>query len=215
MSITNRHAVVPFVAGKSQALTDQRLSKVGYKSSKGKPAKFASVCASVPVIPADEIVGNINRLIPYVRTFLESAQDGIFRSLYESSGGLRTEIGDSEIGIDQIIGYLESESTGGRLSIEYLNDWFDNNLKDNLTVVIADKIGAQDVDDPRISAHIASYRGLIASLSGGKTLLNSVQISGIRRALEVCSMDDDTSVKLLSRLDVMEKKPKIEELLEL
>lgn len=215
MSITSRHAVVPFIAGSTRALHDQRLSKVGYKSSKSNPAKFPSVAASVPVIPLDTIVENAERLAPYVRNLLEGAQDGIFRSLYESSGGLRTELGDSEIGIDSIIGYLESESNGGRLTIESINSWFDSAVRDNLTVVIADKIGAAEIDDPRIAGHINSYRGLLASLSGGKTLLQPTQISGLRKAIEIASTDDEMSARLIARLDSMEKKPKIEELLEL
>jgi len=218
MSITNRHAVVPFVAGKSAPFDGQRLAKVGYKSSKTNPAKFPSVCASVPMIQDSEILSNVDRLVPYVRGLLESAQDGIIRSLYESSGGQRTEVGDSEISLDCIIGYLESESSGGRLTVDGLNAWFDTNVKDNLTVVIADKIGIADLDDAgisRITPHLNAYRQLIASLSGGKTILSPQQIAGIRKAIEVSSVDDETSVKLLSRLDAMEKKPKIEELLEL
>jgi hypothetical protein len=215
MSITNRHAIIPFIAGKTAPLNEQRLSKVGYKSSKSNPAKFPSVAASVPVIPAEDILARMSDLVPYVRNLLETAQDGIFRSLYESSGGLRTELGDSEIGIDSIIGYLESESNGGRLTIESINSWFDGNVRDNLTVVIADKIGAAEIDDPRIAGHINSYRGLLASLSGGKTLLQPTQISGLRKAIEIASTDDEMSARLIARLDSMEKKPKIEELLEL
>ena len=215
MSISTRHTVEQFVAGTSKAMNGQRLSKVGYKSSKNAPAKFTSVCASVPRISDDDVIARMNDLVPYVRNLLESAQDGIFRSLYESSGGTRTEIGDDEISVSACIGWLENEQNGGRLTSDGIGIWFDTNLRDNLTVLFADRIGADDVDDPRIGKHLASYRGLFCSISGGKTVLSDVQIRGIRKALEVSSVDDEMSVKLIGRLDSMEKKVKIEELLEL
>lgn len=88
MSITNRHSVVPFTAGESKPMTGQRLAKVGYKSTKKNPARFKSVCVSVPEIPENNIRSELDRLIPHVRTMLENAQDGIIRSLYESREGI-------------------------------------------------------------------------------------------------------------------------------
>jgi hypothetical protein len=85
-------------------------------------------------------------------------------------------------------------------------------------VVIADRLGFE-LDTPeeeeKVSQHVNAYRDLISSLSGGKTVLEKEQIHGVRRALEVSSVDDDTSEKLLKRLDQMENKPKVTTLLAL
>ena len=218
MSISNRHQVVKFVAGKSEPLTDQRLSKVGYKTTTKNPAKFASVCASVPVIAGDEILTRMEDLIPYVRTMLENAQDGIFRSLYESSGGLLNAISDEDIGLNACISFMESENNGGRLTKEFLDAWCKANVVDNLSVVIADKLGFTELtpeNETVIARHVKGYVDMITGLSGGKTFYQPNQIKAIRKTLDVATADDEVSKKLIARLDSMEKKEKIEDLLEL
>lgn len=215
MSISNRHHVNVFTAGKSSAMSDQRLARVGYKSTVKNPAKYQSVCASVPAITTlDET--HIERLLPYIVEMLENAQDGIFRSLYESSNGTLEALSDDDISIDSCISYLETESSGGRLTKEYLESWFDACMKDNLFVVMAEKLGFTEITadvEITVGKHINAYKSMFASLSGGKTMYQEPQIKGLLRALEVSSVDDDTSKKLGVRLNGMLNRPKIEELL--
>ena len=217
-NISNRHQVIPFVAGKTAPFAEQRLSKVGYKTSKKTPAKYPSVCASVPKIPSDWInEQNCSRMEVHIKTLLESAQDGILRSLYESSDGTLSGVNDSDISFDACVSFLDAESAGDRLTIESINQWFDSQVRDNLTVVIAERLKF-DLSTPEqesiVAQHIKGYRGLIASLSGGKTFLQPVQISGLKRALDVSSVDDDVSKKLYARLEKMEKPSPIAELLD-
>lgn len=217
MSITNRHRINLFVAGKSVAMADQRLARVGYKATVKTPAKYPSVCVSVPVI-AEFTEEQIQALGPHIIQMLENAQDGIIRSLYESRDGTLSEVSDDDISIDSCIAFLEAESTGGRLTREYLEQWFDQMMKENLTVVIATKLGFEELNPEQmgtINQHLSGYRGLISSLAGGKTLLQEHQIRGIQKALEVSSVDDETGKKLSARLHAMLNRPKIEELLEL
>lgn len=215
MSISNRHQVNGFVAGKSAPMSEQRLARVGYKSTVKTPAKYPSVCASVPFI-TEFTEDQFTRLQPYIVEMLENAQDGIFRSLYESSDGCLEHITDDDLSIDSCIAYLEAESTGGRLTKEYLEQWFDAQMKDNLFIVVADKLGFTEITpdvEGTVNKHINAYRGMFASLSGGKTMYQEPQIKGLLRALEVSSVDDDTSKKLSVRLKGMLNRPKIEELL--
>lgn len=217
-NVSNRHNVLPFVAGKSVALTGQRLAKVGYKSSKTTPAKFPSICVSVPPVDSADITANIDHLTHIWNETVSNAQDGIIRSLYESSDGTLTSVSDDDISIAAVINYLEAESTGGRLTKEFLESWFDANVSENLTFIIADKLGFAELNDEQmivIQKHLNMYRGLIASLSGGKTILQTMQINACIRALEVSMCDDDIKNKLITRLDKMSQAPKIEELLEL
>jgi hypothetical protein len=217
-NISNRHSISAFVSGKSQPLSGQRLAKVGYKSTKQNSAKYPSICVSVPQIDPTALESNLTALLPHLATMIENAQDGIIRSIYESRDGNLSEVADEEISVEACIQFLNAEATGGRLTIEFLNGWFDSQISDNLTVVVADKLGL-DLSTPEqektVGKRVKVYRELIASLSGGKTILTPMQIAGIRRALEVSSVDDETSVKLLARLTQMESKPKMEELLAL
>jgi hypothetical protein len=217
MSISNRHQVVPFVAGKSEPMTQQRLAKIGYKNTSKTPAKFPSVCVSVPFIDALTFE-QFQRIATHVGSMLENAQDGIIRSLYESSDGKITEIADTDIDFDACVSYLDTAARGDRMTKEYLEQWFDSQVRDNLFVVIADKLGFSDITpevEVTVEKHLAGYKVLISSLAGGKTILKPNQITAVQKALALASVDDDVSLKLNARLVAMAAKPKIEDLLEL
>ena len=216
--VSNRHTIVPFIAGKSQAMENQRLAKIGFKGRKGKPAKFKSVCVSVPQISVPSDADKVERLIPYIQSMLENAQDGIIRSLYESSEGALATVADDEIGFDACVNFMESEASGARLTKEFLVSWFNENVSENLYVVIAERLGFTEINDDvekTIQQHLNVYRDLISSLSGNKTWYEPKQIVAAKRALEVASVDDDVSVKLGNVLKRMENRPAIADLLAL
>ena len=225
-NVSTAHTVNKFVAGKSEALSGQRLAKVGYKSTAKNPAKFASVCASVPYILNDPIKDNMEALIPHIRTMLENAQDGVIRSLYESSDGTLTQVTDQDISIQACINFLEAESQGSRLTKEYLQEWFKNTVQEPLSFVIGIKLGFVPADAESFDVTEAQaatiekacngYRDLFASLAGGKTMLQEKQIDSLIKALDMTETSDEIGNKLRARLDAMKVKPKqIEELLEL
>lgn len=217
MSISNRHPVNLFVAGKSAPMSEQRLARVGYKNSAKNPAKYLNVCASVPrIIELTE--SQIEALSEHIVTMLENAQDGIFRSLYESSDGKLEALTDDDISVESCIAFLNAEAEGSRITKEMVEKWFTENVETNLTVVIAEKLGF-DLSTPEqentVQKHVNGYKALMSALSGGKTILTDVQIKGLQRALEVSSVDDEIAAKLGKRLIAMQNKPKMEELLDL
>lgn len=219
-NIDNRHNVVPFVSGKSVAFKDQRLAKVGYKSTTKNKAKFPSICVSIPPVSDNMVTENVEKLIPYIRMMIEETQDKVIRGLYEGKGGNLSSISDEEIGVDACIGYLEMETTGGRLTKEAVTDWFEENLADTLTVVLAEKLGftgdtLTEGQTKEIGKYLAGYREVIGSLSGGKTFLQPAQIQGVRKAIGYVDPEDDIAKKLTARLNNMEKKPELAELLDI
>jgi hypothetical protein len=214
------HLITEYISGKSEALTGQRLAKVKFKHTEKSPRKYPNQCVSVPFIQADDIQANIPALMDHIRAMLESAQDGIVRSLFESSDGTLTQVNDAEISIAACINYLEAESTGSRLTKELINGWFDLSVKDYLFVIIGEKLKySMDSDltpeqDATIGKHLNGYRDLFASLAGGKTILQEKQIKSLGNVLELID-SDEIGEKLKNRLNAMLNKPKIEELLEL
>src|SRR3990172_1508944 len=169
MSITNRHSVIPFVAGKTVPLTDQRLAKIGYKTTKKNPAKFPNVAVSVPPITEfDETI--LERALPYLVTVFENAQDGIIRSLYESSMGQLREVSDDDISPAACLAFLEAEANGSRLTKEMIASWFDSEVSENLTVLVAEKLGFTDLTTDNmvvVKKHVSIYRDIISQLAGG------------------------------------------------
>lgn len=215
--ISNRHSILPFESGKSAALDGQRLAKVTYKPRGKNPARFPSVCVSVPMIPFPTS-DQLERLMPHVLAMLETAQDGIVRSLYESSDGAMREVSDEDIGFNAIMGFLEAEASGGHLSKEKIGQWFTQNLRDNLTVTVAEKLGF-DLSTPEqeqtVARHVRGYDDLFQSLAGKSVMMETKQIHGLQRALEISSGDDEIGQKLGKKLADMLIRPKIEDLLEL
>lgn len=192
-NISNRHTITRFVSGESKPLVTQRLAKCVYKSTTKNPAKFPSVCASLPRLTADDVMPHIPELLGHIGSMLENAQDGILRSLYESSVGLRKEITDEEISVTACIAYLSAENAGSRLSEESIGAWFDSDLSDNLTVVIADKLGfdLSTVEQESVVAkHVALHKSVLCVLAGKNVVLSPKQESGIKNMLKIAA---DTS----------------------
>lgn len=215
--VSTRHTVVPFIAGTSKPFDGQRLAKIGFKKTAKIQNPLPSVCVSVPHIQPAMITENVTRLLPYIGTMLENAQDGIIRSLYESSEGQRKEVSDDEIGINAVIAFLESEAQGDRLTKDRIVSWFDTALADSLAVLIAEKLGFNDPNDAQtetINKHVRVYRDCLSMLAGGKTFLAVPQIRGCKTALSLLAEDDDVSAKLAARIAQMEAKP-VEDMLEL
>ena len=213
------HLVTAFDSAKSQALTGQRLAKIRYKTTAKQAAKFPSVCVSVPPLDDSEIMENLPALKVHIRAMLEAAQDGVIRSLYEVSEGKLSSVQDSDISVVACIGFLNTESEGGRLTKETIEAWFDSSLGEYVTALIAEKLGYGDTDltpeqDVTISRHVKGYKDMYSALAGGKTIYQPNQIASLRRVLGLVD-SDEIGGKLDARLVGMLSKPKMEELLEL
>lgn len=228
-NISNRHNVVPFIAGTSAALTNQRLARVLYKPSKGVQ-KYPSVCVSIPTINKDDVVSKMDSLIVHMITFLEDVQDSVIKNMYEQNEGKMSSIGDEDISIDACIAYLEMEKSGGRITKEVIGKWFNDVLNDSLMVVIATKLGyvpenagdgkgedvnieLTDAQMNTIEKHINAYRELFMNLAGKNVMMQDAQINGMIRAMAYTSMEDEIGKKVMGKLEDLKNKPKIGELL--
>lgn len=222
--LTNRHNVLPFVAGESKALSGQRLAKVGYKQTKAMTDKGEvapqSICVSLPMIVGQDIRENLESLLPHIGAWLETVQDNVLRSLYEARKYELSSVSDEELSIGQCVNYLEAESSGGRLTKEYLDGWFTREIADSLYVVIADKLGFVPADaaegselevtpdqDSVVQKHLNGYRALMVGLTGKNLSLDQKQVNGLRKALELCAPAEcAVTPRLMSKLDQIEKE---------
>lgn len=225
--ISNVHTVGIFTAGESKPLTSQRLAKVGFKKTKDNPSPLPSVCASVPFLAREEVMGNIEALLPHVSRMLEGVQDQIIRSLYEGSKGLRKEVRDGEISVAQCIAFLNAESAGNRMSAEAISAWFTTSLQDSLIVLIAGKLGfAQSEDEVELTSeqhatclkHAKVYGDLLGQLAGKnlrKSNWTQKQWAGMETALSLATEDDMMAGKLADKMQAISEVPEVEDLLEL
>lgn len=221
--IGTRHSLSLFTAGESKPATGQRLAKIGYKQTEAMTKKGEvappSVCVSLPQVPVDDVRANIDRLLPYIGTMIENAQDGIVRSLYESSGHALISVDDADISVSACISFMAAEAAGDRLKKETVEQWFDSEVAENLTVFLAEKLGFSELtaDNMKVvDKHVAIYRALIGSLAGGKTILETKQINGCKKAIQLAASADRIAQRLTERLIAMEApKKKMEEFLDI
>ena len=111
----------------TKPLSGQRLVRIIAKKSKDdtyeSPNLTSSLAMSVPMVSHDDIVSVIDKLIPHIIGMCADVQDKIIREWRITSG--RNEITQSQIDMDQIVAYLDdSSSGGGRITKEYMAEWF-------------------------------------------------------------------------------------------
>jgi hypothetical protein len=212
-NVSTTHDVIPFVAGKTAPLSDQRLAKVGYKNTTKNPAKYKNVAVSVPFVQDAAVTENLAALMPYIKNMVQDAQDKVIRSLYESADGALTQVTDSDISVSACISFLEAEAAGDRLKKEDIANWFDRVCRDNVYVLLAEKLGFQEPNEDQdkvINKHVGVYRDILSMLAGGKTILTPVQIKSCQTVIDASSDDTGIGEKLSARLRVM-SQPKVTE----
>src|ERR1700694_658138 len=87
------HNVVSYVSGTTKPFSGQRLVAIIYKTVTDKKSvhyniKRESKAVSVPVIADDIILGNMNVLVPHIKTLLENTQKSIIRELLDASNNV-------------------------------------------------------------------------------------------------------------------------------
>jgi hypothetical protein len=206
-NVSHTHDILPFTAGKSEALTGQRLAKLQWKTTKKNPAKYKNHCVSIP--PISQAWCEDSRLIPYIRTMLEETQDSLIKSLFEGKGGNLKTVHDSEIDIDAMIAFLEAEDAGGRLTKEAIASWFKAAVSDSLYAFIGEKLGflsenqvPNEDQDRVIKQHVSGYADVFGMLAGGATILAEKQIRNLQNALALIE-EDEMSERLEKRLQSM------------
>ena len=229
--ISNVHTLYPFVSGESKPLTGQRLAKIGFKTTKAMEAKglkaLPSVCASVPFLTQEEIMGSVTALLPFIGTMLEGVQDQIIRGLYEGKKGALENVRDEDISVSQCIAFLESEATGSRLSSESIKAWFNGSVASVFSQVIimdALKYGTEpaaltEEQSQTVQKHVGIYAEVMAMLAGKgltRSSFSDKQWARLAQILDLTleeSPEDTFAQKLKDKMSVISKAVKIEDII--
>ena len=144
-TVSNQHNVNPYIAGKSQPLTGQRLLVASFKQTakmtKAKITALPSVCASIPMFPvlsADQFM----QCEPILRNVLCKAQDEIFTARAVATKSTLTSIGDSDLSFEVCFDYLTIAATGGHLTSAKLEAWYDETMADVVGAFTLEKLVA-------------------------------------------------------------------------
>ena len=86
------------------------------------PNLKATLWFQAPVFGDEEIVENIDSLVPHLRSMLDDARKEVAKAIRLDSGA--ESIALPELTIGCAIRYLNEQSTGARITLEYVNSWF-------------------------------------------------------------------------------------------
>lgn len=218
MSImSNIHTVVNYNPKKSEPFSGQRLSTVIYRNKDNTTASAVkqSQCVSIPTLLPDavkeaflntETQPALNSLLT---DYLRSIQDSIIKSAVNSGA---TAISDSDINIESCIEYHNNTSESVRLTSESVRLWFESDVIDSLTALIAEKMSVSenptDTELNRISAIATAYKDKIAKLASGAVIYESHVCRELSVAVGLAYEESSIKTKLLERLDKMSKVEK-------
>jgi hypothetical protein len=207
-NVSDRHTVVPFVSGETKALSGQRLAKVGYKDRGARKAAYPSIAVSVPHVVSASIAEHLQSLLPHIGTLVENTQDAIIRSLYESSDGTLSSVSDADISVRACINFLEAESNGSRLTADRIRSWFDAELRENLSVYVAEKLNIPNQADATVQQKCNVYRDTFAALSGKTVFMQPATLKSLESALALC-IDDaaDVARKISAKIAALSQTP--------
>lgn len=208
--MSNIHTVVNYNPKKSEPFSGQRLSTVIYRNKDNTTASAVkqSQCVSIPTLLPDavkeaflntETQPALNSLLT---DYLRSIQDSIIKSAVNSGA---TAISDSDINIESCIEYHNNTSESVRL-------WFESDVIDSLTALIAEKMSVSenptDTELNRISAIATAYKDKIAKLASGAVIYESHVCRELSVAVGLAYEESSIKTKLLERLDKMSKVEK-------
>jgi len=206
--ISNRHTVLTLDKS-SKALSGQRLARVIAKKNKDgeyeSPNLTESKCVSIPRLenPTQE---QLTAMMPHIVGMLSDVQDNLIRETIIKTGA--KEIAQEDISIDACIKYLDSDSSGGRITTAYLQQWFTETYSDSAYEFIAHmcKFGADfnsytDEQLKVIETKSNVLRDMFAGWASGKYQPDMPKCRGMIRFVEFCGVDS-----VDSRMAIYHKK---------
>lgn len=206
-NISNVHNIKPYVIGVTKAFSNQRLATVTYKTDKETGIKPESVCVSVPLITQDDVIDKIEMFVPHIIAMIERTQDKIIRNAHESKC---VNVSDDELSVTSVLDYLSEENTGGRITKDIANAWFDSVIADPLALALASRLGVSEEptqeQSERIELMLNDFKTNITALSAGNTKHSPDICAVLKKAIAFAPQDDVIGTKFNARLDVMMKK---------
>lgn len=219
---------VNFYTPKSKPLTDQRLSVITFKSPTAKTDKDSpdydpnykrpeARCVSVPRF-------NISVTPQVLQAALQDAyedlQDALIRKLVVAAldvGKNVITIMDAEINCDAIAEYAKLEAATGKLNRELINDWFDEDVGNELTLALATAM-KYDASTPnpemekKLANAVTSYKTLFSSLAAPKAGLSPKIAAQMQKALAVAANKEARVYKALEakiKMNLEAKDPEL------
>lgn len=201
---------LPYDAKAPVTEVGKRTAKIMYKRDKSGKIAGTNSCLLVAPITSEHVteVATNEAWHKHIVSFLESEQDKLIRALHVAGN---EEVTDKAISLDAILTSLNTETVSARLTKDTVNQWFNENLADTLTVAFADKLGvteeSSDEDVTKVERIVATYKGKFAGLASNVTVYPTEMIDKLMTALDSCEVDKTEVItsKVIGKLESMKQ----------
>ncbi len=178
--------------GKNKPFNGQRLSVITFKTPNDKKddpgyKRPEARCVSVPRL---ELSITPQILKDAMQECLEDLQDACIRKIVVDAIGEGKNvitIMDAQISFESLAEFAKLEAANGKLNKELINDWFDEDLGDELTLALANAMklpNPPSADEERkLAAAVTSYKTLFAAMAAPKAGLSPKIAQQMQRAL--------------------------------
>lgn len=208
-NVSSFHSLQSY-SGSEKPLSGQRLVTVTFKTDKETGIKPESKCVSIPPVSdsfGQEITNNWSLVEKHIYGFFADVQDKIIR---ESVIEGKTQIHSQEIGLFSCLDFLNSVSSGGRLSKEILSSFFSEEVEPILATVLCEKLGVVNSSptpqqEKVLSSTLKRFESWICSLAGTKTLFGDDTILQLEKCFSLVSSSPLLD-KLKAKLVEMKKQ---------
>lgn len=160
------------------------------------------------------VIAEVATLAPYISAYLQEQEDKIIKEAHKNKS---IGFSDAFLSVAKILEALDASGQGNRLNKDKIESWYNSDMKEQLLVAFADKMGLSDTPSDeeitRLSEISEVYKAKYASLASGKTLYKKEEAELLIKALTVTGAGENgIGARFVTRLEGM-KTHKSEELL--
>ena len=196
--------------GKQKPATGHRLSVVAFKTPSDKKddpsyKRPDARCVSVPKL---EINVTPQVLQDALHQALEDLQDAVIRKIVVAAIDERKNVitvHDTQIGFEAIAEHAKLEAAGGKINKELIEDWFDTDLADELTLALAAamnydpvKNGAEPAIEKKLADSVTGYKEVFKQFSAPKAGVSPKIAAQMEKALALAKNKEHRVHKALT-----------------
>lgn len=197
MSIGTSH-VFNVLDKSSKPIDGQRLVRLIAKGENKSPNLSGSMCISIPVVTAEEVVGHIEALLPYVVGMVQDTQDKIIREYRIESGA--SDMHENLFDVPHVVEWLAANATGERVTREYLARWFTEDYGEVAHEWIRTLKSSEGATPEVIERKFNVIRDMVASFADARTKHSKPQCKAVLAFAEVVECDSRmTQIRMMAQ----------------
>lgn len=165
-----------------------RIVTLNYRTDGETGIKPVTRVVEIEAITDKVIMENISALLPAISRMIEAEQNSIVRELVgEKTTGY---INSADTNIEAVISSFRVNNGGGRITSEYLSQWFSEELAENTVVYAASIKGIDNPTEEQLSSLqqlSSTYQKLIAEVTKKNTFYTPEIRASIMKVLALVS----------------------------